>query len=1041
MTTAHAQVMTSMDPPIQHQQRLSLASTTSSNSSTKHRKSHVGPWRLGRTLGRGSSGRVRLAKHCVTEQLAAIKIVPKVEVEPDPSSLGTNNSNNTSGIPYGIEREVIIMKLIEHPNVMALYDVWENRGELYLVLEYVEGGELFDYLIKRGRLDEKEAVGYFTQIIRGVEYCHSFGICHRDLKPENLLLDRHRNIKIADFGMAALETQGRMLETSCGSPHYASPEIVAGKCYHGAQADIWSCGIILFALLCGHLPFDDDNIRRLLWKVQAGKFEMPRHISPEARDLISRMLKVKPQDRISMREILRHPLVKKYQRHSSVRNSTHHKINSAFANVEQPVKSRSQIDMEIVKNLQTLWHGESKERIISQLLSKENNSEKVFYCLLMKYRQNHSHSQASQQPGYQASRPNSTMVNSTSTITIPMKKRGSRSSLNSLRGNAAANGSFRIRKKRSVSFERPRPASVQITSVAPVSTVKCRPSTMSYADSTYTATTAHTMNATDSVYSSTAVDSIYSDKRASIELASICEAAFGTVGGSSSPSTTSTLTQRVAPAGPRSVSDPVPRGYPAKQETLPLRVASDPTHDNIAALPVPHPPGLSRMQSPAPEEPRTPATNASEFQLPMIFEEPDIDRFTDAIEDFQLPLISNPTHHKEQSKLHIHLIGDSFRNSLCSSAPFTPTDRPVSQFDFENMGIPKDAKFATANRSSVTRVPVPASPLQRLEGQFSDSSSSSKDRVASIGSSRRPKHKIPPSPIPPPHTTPPTMYGMPAHVAKANELSRARSPPDNWRSGAVRTPIVYQQNPAPNTRTPTSSAAKSNTTPVSTVSSPKPTAPTRNTQPVATLMNQQRIPRKPLEPKDVNEIKLVAKPEPKSSLLRKLTRYSPQRNAPEIPPSSKTGTATPIVRTTSGEPKQNWFFKLLNHQFSSTPSRQQPSVPKQKLVMKTLFCNRQPRDACRAMLQVLNSWRQFGISEIRYKSESYVIEAHISSTNVLSLRHARFAVQAIPFKTNGSRLQFTWIKGSKTTLSKFLGQFEKTLADMNLLGILNNNTH
>ena len=136
--------------------------------------------------------------------------------------------------------------------------------------------------------------------IAGVDYCHRFNICHRDLKPENLLLDKDRNIKIADFGMAALERNDKLLETSCGSPHYASPEIVAGRTYHGSSSDIWSCGIILFALLTGRLPFDDDNIRTLLAKVKVGKFSMPSELPTDAKDLIRRMLEVDPSRRITV---------------------------------------------------------------------------------------------------------------------------------------------------------------------------------------------------------------------------------------------------------------------------------------------------------------------------------------------------------------------------------------------------------------------------------------------------------------------------------------------------------------------------------------------------------------------------------------------------------------------------------------------------------------------------------------------------------------------------------------------------------------------
>ncbi|KAL6451729.1 HSL1 Serine/threonine-protein kinase HSL1 [Candida maltosa Xu316] len=279
------------------------------------------------------------------------------------------------------------MKLISHPNIMGLYDVWENKNDLYLILEYIEGGELFDYLIKRGKLQEFEAINYFKQIINGINYLHQFNICHRDLKPENLLLDFSKNIKIADFGMAALEVKEKLLETSCGSPHYASPEIVAGKNYHGAPSDIWSCGIILFALLTGHLPFDDENIRKLLLKVQSGKFNMPHELSWEARDLISQMLKVNPDERIKIDAILNHPLLKKYPNPSiSYTATTTLDINNV--NIK-PIESINKIDKEILKNLSVLFHNCDENTIISRLLSPNRCPEKMFYYLLMKYRNEH----------------------------------------------------------------------------------------------------------------------------------------------------------------------------------------------------------------------------------------------------------------------------------------------------------------------------------------------------------------------------------------------------------------------------------------------------------------------------------------------------------------------------------------------------------------------------------------------------------------------------------------------------------------------------
>lgn len=371
--------------------RLSQISTNTNNSAKKRKaQNKIGPWKLGRTLGRGSTGRVRLAKNVRTGKLAAVKIVPKLNFKKLENPKYKNH--DATRLPYGIEREIIIMKLISHPNIMGLYDVWENKNDLYLILEYIEGGELFDYLIKRGRLLEVEAINYFRQIIHGIGYLHQFNICHRDLKPENLLLDFDKKIKIADFGMAALEVDERLLETSCGSPHYASPEIVAGKNYHGAPSDIWSCGIILFALLTGHLPFDDENIRKLLMKVQNGRFIMPTDLSSEAKDLISKMLQVNPDDRISIEGILRHPLLTK---HAGTPDDVAKELDLILHSNIKPIQSMDSIDTEIVRNLCILFHNCPEEQIIKCLLSPNKSPEKMFYYLLMKYRNEHSYSTGS----------------------------------------------------------------------------------------------------------------------------------------------------------------------------------------------------------------------------------------------------------------------------------------------------------------------------------------------------------------------------------------------------------------------------------------------------------------------------------------------------------------------------------------------------------------------------------------------------------------------------------------------------------------------
>ncbi|KAK4705875.1 hypothetical protein P7C70_g339, partial [Phenoliferia sp. Uapishka_3] len=334
----------------------------------------VGPWRIGKDLGKGSSGRVKLAKHQETGQLCAIKIVPKPRPPP-----GQEHAEKADKTLLGIEREIVIMKLIEHPNVLRLIDVWETTSELYLIMEYVPGGELFDYLVRKGKLGADEALHYFQQIISGVDYCHRFNICHRDLKPENLLLDSERNIKIADFGMAALERSGKLLETSCGSPHYASPEIVSGLNYHGSSSDIWSCGIILFALLTGRLPFDDENIRDLLAKVKKGRYNMPPELPAAAQDLIRRMLEVDPERRIKMVDIQKHPWVSRLAPRVVY-------VMPSIEQIDHPVSSRRDIDRDIFENLQTLWNGARTEDIVAALLSPEKTQEKVFYALLCKYR-------------------------------------------------------------------------------------------------------------------------------------------------------------------------------------------------------------------------------------------------------------------------------------------------------------------------------------------------------------------------------------------------------------------------------------------------------------------------------------------------------------------------------------------------------------------------------------------------------------------------------------------------------------------------------
>ncbi|KAF9910088.1 hypothetical protein BX616_010973 [Lobosporangium transversale] len=355
-----------------------------SSATSKAANESVGPYLLGKTLGKGSSGQVKLARHRKTDEQVAIKIISKASLV------------NRAAVHRGIEREIAIMKLINHPHVIRLHDVYETEKELFLVMEYVSGGELFEYLVNKGKLEETEALRFFQQIITGLAFCHKRKICHRDLKPENLLLDDNHNVKIADFGMASLQPQGKLLETSCGSPHYASPEVVTGMKYDGASSDIWSCGIILYALLTGHLPFDDENIRQLLSKVKAGKFYMPQDISAGARDLISRMLTVNPKRRITMQGVMMHP----WFRMVNPEHNTLREPEQSLGN-RQPMRIE-ELDAEILRHMRWLFapgpsHSDpdAKEvfdeealllEIQEKMVSDEGNMEKLFYHLLCQHK-------------------------------------------------------------------------------------------------------------------------------------------------------------------------------------------------------------------------------------------------------------------------------------------------------------------------------------------------------------------------------------------------------------------------------------------------------------------------------------------------------------------------------------------------------------------------------------------------------------------------------------------------------------------------------
>ncbi|KAK5115405.1 hypothetical protein LTR85_009865 [Meristemomyces frigidus] len=387
--------------------RNSAISTTSTNASGRRRKTYIGHWQLGKTIGKGGCSRVRVVRHRFRSQYGAAKIITRSTAESTRAQSLANLIESTNGntsfsaaghkpIPFGLEREIAIMKLLEHPNIVRLYDVWENRNELYLIMEYVDGGELFHYVDERKGLPEDEAVFIFRQIVSALLYCHRMLICHRDLKPENILLNqRDLTVKLIDFGMAALQPEGRQLSTPCGSPHYAAPEVVSSKPYDGTQADVWSCGVILYVMLTGTTPYNysqDGDIRVLFRDIARAKYWMPPELSLEAKDLIKRIFVPDATRRITMDGVWEHPLLHKYDKRFGYEGKAGSKEAAIgpTPTIEQwKVKRIQDIDREILRNMRTLWHSEPEQGLVQKLLNNDYNQEKLFYAALVKHREEH----------------------------------------------------------------------------------------------------------------------------------------------------------------------------------------------------------------------------------------------------------------------------------------------------------------------------------------------------------------------------------------------------------------------------------------------------------------------------------------------------------------------------------------------------------------------------------------------------------------------------------------------------------------------------
>ncbi|CAM6074502.1 unnamed protein product [Sphagnum tenellum] len=268
---------------------------------TSSPRTRVGKYELGNTLGEGTFAKVKIAKNKETGESVAIKVIDKEKIL-------------KHKMVDQIKREISTMKRVKHPNIVQLLEVMASKTKIYIVMEYAKGGELFGRIVHQGRLKEDQARKYFQQLIDAVDYCHSRGVYHRDLKPENLLLDSAGNLKISDFGLSALPQQLRedgLLHTTCGTPNYVAPEVIVDKGYHGATADLWSCGVILFVLMAGYLPFDEPNLLNLYRKIYRAEFTCPPWFSAGAKRLLFKVLDPNARTRFTAAQIYKNEWFRK----------------------------------------------------------------------------------------------------------------------------------------------------------------------------------------------------------------------------------------------------------------------------------------------------------------------------------------------------------------------------------------------------------------------------------------------------------------------------------------------------------------------------------------------------------------------------------------------------------------------------------------------------------------------------------------------------------------------------------------------------------
>jgi 5'-AMP-activated protein kinase catalytic alpha subunit len=299
-----------------------------------------------------------LGSHLQTKENVAVKILEKVKI--------IEKSDKDR-----VEREIKILKQLRHVNIIQLYQIIQTKANLYLIMEYANGGELFNYIVKRRRLHEQEACKFYQQLISGIEYLHKLNIVHRDLKPENLLLDQGNELKIVDFGLSNLYQNGELLSTPCGSPCYAAPEMVKGNKYSGLMIDIWSSGIILYAMLCGYLPFDDDNNDILYRKIGNGEYTIPEFVSDRAKDLMYKVLNTDHNKRYNIQQI---------KNHSWFNINVYKLSDGILVNVH-----KIPVDEYILNRLELIYNMNKDEVRESVMYNKHDHLTTAYYILLKKH--------------------------------------------------------------------------------------------------------------------------------------------------------------------------------------------------------------------------------------------------------------------------------------------------------------------------------------------------------------------------------------------------------------------------------------------------------------------------------------------------------------------------------------------------------------------------------------------------------------------------------------------------------------------------------